>query len=934
MDELLTDFLTEASESLTLLDLELVKLEQNPDDKEILGNIFRVVHTVKGTCGFIGLTRLEHVAHAGENILGKIRDGKIPVTPAVISLILEALDCIKVIVEYLSENAVEPEGEDTELITRLNYCADTGQIAGEETSAPAEVTAPAELSEEEKMNLEAGFTPVMAPSSGEEAPKELTDDEKVALEAGFEPVMAAAAEPTEEEKINKEAGFEPVMAKTESAPAAAEHAPVAEAPKAKAEEAHAKPKGEDAAANAANQSIRVNLPVLEKLMQLVSELLLTRNQLLQVSRNSECTDFQMPLQRLSQITTDLQDGVMKTRMQPIGSAWGKFPRLIRDLSLELGKKIDLQMTGEETEIDRQMLEMVKDPLTHMVRNSADHGLETIEERKTVGKPETGIIHLSAYHEGGNVIIKISDDGRGVNIERVKQKAIENGLATEAEVSAMNDQQICQFIFKPGFSTAEKITSVSGRGVGMDVVQTNIEKIGGTIELTSQKGKGSVFLIKIPLTLAIMSVLLVECEKQKYAIPQVRVVEIVQATEHAAGDSDTEYKIELLNEIPVLRLRGKLLPIISLNQVLKVGKYEPHTKKNLFVVVCNVGSSNFGLIVDKVLDTEEIVVKPVSSSLRSIIEYSGTTILGDGSVIMILDPTGIIKNQPGSGLGDTIEVEHEAVKLKQNVEFLLFSAGGKSPKAVPLELVSRLEEIDFATLEWSGETRVVQYNDDLMRITSLSPDVEIPDEGIHQLVVFSDEDKIMGLMVDNIIDIVEHEMDIKSMTGKNGVLGSLVINHVTTDLIDISHFFSKTFSEWPVDPSKENKHHNQDGKHILLVDDSAFFRKYMTPVLTVADYKVTTVDSAVKALQMLEDGLHCDLIVSDIAMPEMTGIEFVKICRGKEKLKHMPIIALTAYNNDEMINEINGAGFDSFVSKSDRNKLVSIISGLMSKMEVA
>ena len=372
--------------------------------------------------------------------------------------------------------------------------------------------------------------------------------------------------------------------------------------------------------------------LLENLMTLVSELVLTRNQLLQMVRGKDDSEFATPLQRLSHITTDLQEGVMKTRMQPIGNAWAKLPRIIRDLSVEMNKKIDLQMIGAETELDRQVLELIKDPLTHMVRNSADHGLEATEDRRRIGKPEVGKIVLNAYHEGGHIIIEIADDGRGLNIARIREKVVASGLASEGETEQMSDQQVAQYIFRAGFSTAEKVTSVSGRGVGMDVVRTNIEKIGGTIELKTQQGKGTSFIIKIPLTLAIVSALIVECGGERFAIPQISVLELVRTT------ANSEHGIEVINNAPVLRLRDRLLPLVSLRQLLRLGEEDGRTET--FIVVTQVGTYTFGIIVDRVFDTEEIVVKPVAPILRHINMFSGNTILGDGSVIMILDPNGI------------------------------------------------------------------------------------------------------------------------------------------------------------------------------------------------------------------------------------------------------------------------------------------------------
>ena len=392
----------------------------------------------------------------------------------------------------------------------------------------------------------------------------------------------------------------------------------------------------------ANQSIRVNVDTLEHLMTMVSELVLTRNQLLEISRRNDDTEFKVPLQRLSNVTAELQEGVMKTRMQPIGNAWQKLPRIVRDLAGELHKQIELEMHGADTELDRQVLDLIKDPLTHMVRNSADHGLETPAERAANGKPEQGTIRLSAYHEGGHILICIADNGRGLNTERIKAKAISNGLVSEAELEKMTEAQIHKFIFAPGFSTAAAVTSVSGRGVGMDVVRTNIDQIGGTIDVKSVAGEGSSVTIKIPLTLAIVSALIVEAAGDRFAIPQLAVVELVRAR------ANSEHRIERIKDTAVLRLRNKLLPLMHLKKLLKIDDGTSSDPENGFIVVTQVGSQTFGIVVDGVFHTEEIVVKPMSTKLRHIDMFSGNTILGDGAVIMIIDPNGIAKALGASG----------------------------------------------------------------------------------------------------------------------------------------------------------------------------------------------------------------------------------------------------------------------------------------------
>jgi len=900
MDDLISEFITETTESISLLDSEMVKLEQNPENAAILGNIFRIMHTIKGTCGFLGLPRLESVAHASENVLGKIRDKQLQASADAVTLILESLDSIKALIEHLSGHGVEPEGEDSDLIGRLNYFADTGVIGGGASTAGHHGAANGHDTSSE------------APAAPSAFPH-FKDD-------GMDPEMSAAIAKLEAEMAAKAAlaASEPVAAPV-AAPAAAPAAPAAKAeakPAAKKEEAKSEGDG-----GGANQSIRVSIDVLENLMQMVSELVLTRNQLMQVARTKEDKEFLTPLQQLSHITSELQEGVMKTRMQPIGNAWSKFPRLIRDLSLELGKKIDLKMEGAETELDRQLLEVIKDPLTHMVRNSCDHGLENPADRTAAGKGETGTVTLSAYHEGGHIIIDIIDDGRGINIERVKQKAIENGVATEAQIEAMSEKQIAQFIFAPGFSTAEKVTSVSGRGVGMDVVKTNIQKIGGTIDLDSSWGKGSKVAIKIPLTLAIVSVLIVEVNEQKFALPQINVSELVRVAPNST------LCMEVINDSLVLRLRGKLLPLAVLSDIL--GSETDHTslmEREMYIAVCRVGSYDFGVLVDRVYDTEEIVVKPVAEILKSISVYSGNTILGDGNVIMILDPNGLAKT-----LGSLDMVRKDANEtaqisaIKENeVGFLSFIAGNGAPKAVPLELVSRLEEIDVTTIEIADANPVVQYRGELMRLVTLDNDQKIPDQGTVDVIVFSYDKRVVGLVVDDILDIVHAPFDIK-LTSKDakshGFLGSMVIAGKTTDVVDVGSILSEIVE---ATVSEQNKMTTDKAKEceLLLVEDSPFFRNLTMPFLAAVGYHVTHADSAEAALNMLiEQGKKFDMIVTDIEMPGMNGFEFATTCRNSKQLNGIPIVAYTASMSDEVMKRSKNAGMNDCIVKTDRPGLL-------------
>src|SRR5438552_14992373 len=626
MDDLLREFLTETSESLDTVDNQLVRFEQDTRDAKILDNLFRLVHTIKGTCGFLGLPRLEALAHAGETLMGKFRDG-MPVKAEAVTLILSSIDRIKEILAGLEATETEPEGTDEDLIEKLHAMAEGAKHA-EAVAAPAPV-------------------PVVAAPSVQPAITAGTLVDQV-LERQLRPGEVSL---DDLERAFRETETEVAPApKPVPAPVAKQVAPeTAPAPNA-AKEVKAKPARKVAAVEAdvqeadkiANQSIRVNVDTLEHLMTMVSELVLTRNQLLEISRRNEDTEFKVPLQRLSNVTAELQEGVMKTRMQPIGNAWQKLPRIVRDLSGELNKQIELEMHGADTELDRQVLDLIKDPLTHMVRNSADHGLETPAERLASGKGEQGTIRLSAYHEGGHIIICIADNGRGLNTERIKAKALANGLVSEADLEKMTEHQIHKFIFAPGFSTAAAVTSVSGRGVGMDVVRTNIDQIGGTIDVKSVAGEGSSVTIKIPLTLAIVSALIVEAAGDRFAIPQLSVVELVRAR------ANSEHRIERIKDTAVLRLRNKLLPLMHLKKLLKIDDGSSSDPENGFIVVTQVGSQTFGIVVDGVFHTEEIVVKPMSTKLRHIDMFSGNTILGDGAVIMIIDPNGIAKALAAAG----------------------------------------------------------------------------------------------------------------------------------------------------------------------------------------------------------------------------------------------------------------------------------------------
>jgi len=702
MDELLREFLTETAESLDHVDAQLVRFEREPNNGQVLGNIFRLVHTIKGTCGFLGLPRLEALTHAAETLMGKFRDG-MAVTGEAVALILAAIDRIKTILDGLEKLQREPPGDDADLIGQLDRAA-----------ARAEEVNP------------------RCQGDGSGALGRVPDE--ITAESGDAAALRTLAQSGE------------------------------------------------GAGSVASQSIRVSIDTLDQIMTMVSELVLTRNQLLEVLRRHDDSEFKVLLQRLSSVTTQVQQEVMKTRMQPIGNAWQKLPRIVRDLSADLGKDIGLEIVGADTELDRQVLDLVKDPLTHLVRNCADHGIEDPDERSDAGKPRRGTIRLTASRQGGYVVIEIADDGRGLDAARIKAKALEAGLISESDMSVKSQAEINNLIFAPGFSTAFEVTSISGRGVGMDIVRNNIEQIGGTVDVKSSPGSGTSFVIKIPLTLAIVAALIVEIAGERFAFPQMSVLELVRV--------GGEHRIERIKSAPVLRFRQKLLPLVDVKKTLQSGTGDA---ANGFVVVTQAGGQIFGAVVDNVFHTEEIVIKPMSSKLRHIAIFSGMTILGDGSVIMVIDPNVLAQSlgcaAPSQGEASTDSAVHESSSRQDTVSLLIFRAVSDRPKAVPLSLVSRIEEIDYRKIESADGRYIVKYRDELMPLLSFDMQVQIEKEGARPILVFSEHGRSIGLLIDEIVDIAEEKFDVKIADDRPGVLGYALIGGIITEIVDVGFFLA-------------------------------------------------------------------------------------------------------------------------------------------------
>ncbi len=863
MDELLSEFLTETGEGLDQLDVELVRFEQEPNNAEMLNTIFRLVHTIKGTCGFLGLNRLAKLAHAAETLMGQYRDGA-PVTVEGVSVILASIDRIKEILAGLERDGAEPLGSDADLIGSLQMLA-----SGEPSPMAA-----------------GGFVPFAAAEDPQHnGPLQATLDE---LERAWRAAPGPDPVRTAKELAGKGNGW--VEADAREAPTRA-------------------------------QTVRVSVDTLEHLMTTVSELVLTRNQLLDLVRRTEESEFKSPLQRLSTVTAELQEGIMKARMQPIANAWQKLPRLVRELALELDKKIELDMAGGETELDRQVLEMIKDPLTHMLRNSADHGLEPPAERVKKGKLESGRIKLGAHQQGGFIVIEVADDGRGLDAQKIRAKAVENGLATPAEIDRLSDPEVYKFIFSPGFSTAEAVSGVSGRGVGMDVVRNNIELIGGTVELKSSSPSGTTFTIKIPLTLAIMAVLIVEASGHRFAIPQYSVTELVR-TGNASG-----HDVELINDTAVLRLRDKLLPLLDLAQLLHLegsrSMSERIAKRVQTAVLIQVGARLFGVLVDSVFRTEEIVVKPMSSLLREVGMFSGTTILGDGSVIMIIDPNAlgaVVGSVEGQAQLASAAPSSAVATNEDKTALLLFRAGSRAMKAVPLSLITRLEEIERDTIEHCNGEDVVQYRGALMPLVYMHDETRSRAESVQPVLVFTEGGKPLGLAIDQIVDIVEERLEIELNTETPGVIGAAIVKGKAAEIIDVSHYLGGRLGH-RLDPKAAIT-----GREIrlLLIDDSAFFRNMLAPLLEASGYGVTLAASADEALALRESGASFDLIISDLDMPGMDGIALAERIKADPKWQKIPLVALSSYSSPQLIEMSRAAGFASYVGKFDRQRLMGTL----------
>jgi two-component system chemotaxis sensor kinase CheA len=719
LQEATKEFLIESHENLDQLDNDLVGLEKAAAPAEALGRIFRTLHTIKGSCSFLGFPRLETVAHAGEDLLGKLRGGKPAVSPAVTDALLQMVDVIRKMLAKIENEGNDGDADERDLINLLNRLASEPPVDGTVVAHPSEV---ALASRDSSLDFE----------------------------------LSASATPPA----------------TDSIPAtAADGSAVYDA------------------------SVRINVDLLDKLMTIAGEIVLARNQILQYSQRHGDPSFQNTCRQLSLSTTELQEHVMRTRLQPLGNVWNRFPRLVHDAAQACGKKVRLEMEGSETELDKALIEAIRDPLTHLVRNAIDHGIEPPQRRLSAGKTEEGCVRLRAYHEGGQVNVEISDDGGGIDPERVRQRAVEQHLVTDEQANRMSTQSLLGLIFLPGFSTASTVTTLSGRGVGMDVVKTNIERVGGSVDVHSSLGQGTTVRIRIPLTLAIIKVLVVTSAGDRYAIPQVSIVELVRVEGEKARKG-----IQRVHGAPVYRYRDRLLPLVYLNQVLKVEANEAGEDDAVNIVVLQAADRQFGLVVNRINDTQEIVVKPLWKHLKGLACFAGATVMGDGKVALILDVFGLA--QRAGAVSDLqtwagAELQPAGARPAQRPSVLLVEGRNRGRMAIPLNKVSRLEEFPRARVERVADRRVVQYGSQILPLLDVDaalravpnparpPGPELAeDKEAVLVVVYAQQERPVGLIVERILDIVEQDGEVRGPPSRPGVECTAVIQGHVTEMLDV------------------------------------------------------------------------------------------------------------------------------------------------------
>lgn len=883
--ELLADFVVEAKEHLADIENQFLKIEENGAeiDIDLINDVFRAIHSIKGAAGFLGLSRVNDLAHNLENILNMMRNRELSPTPAIVNVMLRAADTlVRMIDDVENSNSVDVSDHIVELAAVQSGAASEVAVAAEsEDIAGCDSTLSGEL-------------PLAAA-----APSAPVDSALVA-----ESVVAAAPAPEARQAAS----------------------PVAPAPPAGA----AKNEERGAATPHAEANIRVPVGVLDSLMNLAGELVLGRNQLLQAIGAEEKSGLDAIAARLDQVTSELQEAIMQTRMQQIGSVFGRFPRVVRDLSAKLGKQCDLEIEGKEVEVDKTIVEAIGDPLTHLVRNSIDHGIESPEERVRKGKPAKGMIHMRAFYQAGKVRIDITDDGAGIDPARLKEKAVSKGILTPERAEQMSDREAIRLIFHPGFSTAKQVTDVSGRGVGMDVVRTNIAKLGGTVDVESVVGAGASVIVTLPLTLAIIPSLIVKAGADRFAIPQVNIVELVRLREN-----EREQRLGRVKDAEVLRLRGALLPLIRLSEALELapaaGRANEAVDNATNIIVVDSGQTRFGLIVDALFDSEEIVVKPLGRHHKNARCLAGATILGGGHVALILDVAGLAGRQDlggaeRSGNAADATVDEGESELQT---MLLFQNHSAEHFAAPMDIVARLERIPTNQLDSVGGREVLQYRGGTLPVLRLDALITArkpePTESVY-VVVFEIKGREVGLVAPVLRDIRDIPTNIDTSTFvEEGVIGSLVVDKRTTRIVDLFELARKAHPEWFKDAEAPVAAGNGLAPLILLAEDSGFFLSQVTKMFEEQGYRVEPCEDGLVAWEKLRsDEYEVDIVVTDIEMPNMNGFDLCRRIKDHPKLRHLPVVALTSLAASGDVQRGMDVGIDDYQIKMDRDKLLAAI----------
>jgi two-component system, chemotaxis family, sensor kinase CheA len=1032
-------------------DLLKVEADGANIDEKLVNKVFRAAHSIKGGAGFFGLSKIQELAHRIENILDMVRSREIIPNPEVINILLMGFDRLRELIynpqeSHKSDNqelieslnalttAYLPENQKGSLLKQIGLTPHSGgplihvtefdlsraekhdeyvylveidlihdvqrlgktpwevfkdlQATGEIIECAFNFAAVGTLDDEVSncVPLEILFATIIDPSFINMLFEGVTKEHIRLIQGPKNP--QPMLKPTIQGVTMPAPAVEPAAAAPQPKEEIKPAQPVVEAPQARSVSAaqpaaSANEAPREAPKETAEDTLRVNVGLLENLMNLAGELVLGRNQLQEAIRAGNQHDIRASGQRINLVTTELQETIMLTRMQPVGNILNKFPRVVRDLSRELNKDIQLELIGKEVELDKTIIEGLSEPLTHMVRNAVDHGIESPAVRRAKGKPASGKITLKAYYTAGQVVVEISDDGQGLDAQKISTSAVRNGRISAEQARMMSDQEKMALIFLPGVSTAEKVTDISGRGVGMDVVKTNLDKLGGKVEIESAVGQGTTFRITLPLTLAIIPSLLVSVNKERFAIPQINIRELV----HVPADQ-AKSRIEVVGSAEVLLLRGKLVPLVRLTDLLDMDRvyidedngqdmldrrmrlsdrrsrrqnYFDHQAErgaanpaniisrgtdrrhspnsDLEIVVINAGIFEYGLVVDQLHDTVEIVVRPLGRHLKQCREYGGATVLGDGHVALILDTSGLATKASLNSLSGTTrsrQLKQETERAENMHALLLFYNAPDEPCAIPLDQVARVERIERRQVENLGGKRTMQYREstlplvqlsDSSRVGDISPDSELA------VIVLNTGDREIGLLAAMPVDAIETDLTADTTTlRQTGIAGSAILNGQTTLLVDIHEVIEA--AGWSMPHAEPEVVHTNQETTILLVEDSDFFRTQVRRYLEGEGYKVIAAEDGQAGWDTLKSTEEkISLVVTDVEMPRMDGLELTRHIRADLEFKHLPVVALTSLAAEEEIERGKNSGVTAYEIKLDKDRLLESVRQLLAPLAV-